>query len=62
MRERIASFWALVWRTLRAITGDDAYERYAEHERSHRRTPLDRRAFYVTEQDRRFSSGPTRCC
>lgn len=52
------------WHALRAITGDDAYERYLAHQsREHPdERPLDRRAFYVREQERRFSGGPTRCC
>jgi uncharacterized short protein YbdD (DUF466 family) len=52
------------WRGVRAVSGDDAYERYAAHERAHHpeRKPMDRRTFYVTEQHRRFSGGPTRCC
>jgi uncharacterized short protein YbdD (DUF466 family) len=52
------------WQALRSITGDDAYERYLAHQhRAHPGVPaLDRRNFYVREQERRFSSGPTRCC
>lgn len=52
------------WRALRSISGDDAYERYlAHHHRAHPRDePLDRQRFYVQEQERRFSGGPTRCC
>jgi uncharacterized short protein YbdD (DUF466 family) len=52
------------WHALRSITGDDAYERYLAHQhREHPGAPpLDARSFYVREQERRFSSGPTRCC
>lgn len=55
---------ARAWHALRAITGDDAYERYLAHQsREHPgERPLDRRSFYVREQERRFSGGPTRCC
>jgi uncharacterized short protein YbdD (DUF466 family) len=52
------------WRGLRTIVGDDAYERYVEHMRSRHphEQPLERGDFYLREQERRFSSGPTRCC
>jgi uncharacterized short protein YbdD (DUF466 family) len=55
---------ARLWGALRSLSGDDAYERYlAHHRREHPgEEPLDRRGFYVQEQERRFSSGPTRCC
>lgn len=55
---------ARAWYALRTITGDDAYERYLAHQsRVHaNERPLDRRSFYVREQERRFSGGPTRCC
>lgn len=55
---------ARAWKALRALTGDDAYERYLEHQsRVHpEERPLDRGSFYVREQERRFSGGPTRCC
>lgn len=53
-----------LWWALRALTGDDAYDRYVEHLRTAHpdREPLDRRRFYVLDQQRRFSGGPTRCC
>jgi uncharacterized short protein YbdD (DUF466 family) len=52
-----------LWRTLRAVSGDDAYERYLEHHRAHHgaHTPLDRRAFFRDEQRRKWS-GVNRCC
>ena len=51
------------WRMLRGLSGDDAYERYLEHARSHGACLLlDRRSFYVREQERRFNGGPTSCC
>jgi len=62
--KKVSLIWVdALWRAVRAVSGDDAYERYAAHERSHHpeREPMDRRTFYVTEQQRRFS-GPTRCC
>jgi uncharacterized short protein YbdD (DUF466 family) len=59
MRQRLASLWSL----LRTLASDDAYERYLEHHaRSHSGTaPLDRRAFYLREQQRKWT-GVSRCC
>jgi uncharacterized short protein YbdD (DUF466 family) len=48
---------------IRQISGDDAYERYLEHQaQCHDDSPvLDRRAFYIEEQQRKWS-GIKRCC
>ncbi|MGD9842466.1 MAG: CstA-like transporter-associated (seleno)protein [Steroidobacteraceae bacterium] len=50
-----------VW--LRQITGDDAYERYLQHhQHCHAdESVLDRRAFYIAEQQRKWN-GINRCC
>ena len=53
-----------LWRTLRAASGDDAYERYLEHWHAHHSDegePLDRRAFFKAEQERKWN-GIKRCC
>jgi uncharacterized short protein YbdD (DUF466 family) len=54
-----------LWRALRAVTGDDAYERYLAHWRDHHRgdpaAPLDRGAFFREEQRRKWD-GIRRCC
>jgi len=52
-----------IWQVLRTIADDDAYDRYREHHaQCHRDAPLlDRRAFYL-EQQRRKWSGVQRCC
>ena len=52
-----------LWRLVRNLTGDDAYERYrAHHARFHGSEPLlDRRAFYLAEQERKWG-GVQRCC
>jgi uncharacterized short protein YbdD (DUF466 family) len=54
-----------LWRALRTVTGDDAYERYLEHRRAQHgcetAPPLDRRAFYREEQRRKWE-GVRRCC
>ncbi len=64
MNAHPAAFLIRAWRALRHLSGDDAYERYLAHQRAMhpQDTLLDRRAFYEREQERRFSSGPTRCC
>ncbi len=51
---------ALGW--LRALSGDDAYERYlTHHARAHEGTPLSRRAFYAEREAAKWS-GISRCC
>ena len=51
------------WAAIRALFGDDAYERYLEH--AHRAhpdaAPLTRADFHRTELDRRWSQ-VNRCC
>lgn len=56
-------FLQAAWGLLRALLGDDAYERYLEHVRRRHpgRAPLGREAFYQAELDRRWS-GINRCC
>lgn len=50
------------WRFLRALTTDDAYEHYLDHHcQAHDGPPLTRRAFYLREQQRKWS-GVQRCC
>lgn len=59
MKEHLRKFWRLV----RELTTDDAYDRYlAHHAATHANTPpLDRRTFFVREQQRKWS-GINRCC
>lgn len=49
--------------SIRALTGDDAYERYLQRHRTrHPDVPaLSPAAFYASEIERRYS-GITRCC
>ena len=60
---RFAAWLRAQWRLLRALSGDDAYERY----RAQRLAcpgdgaPLSRRAFYEESQRRKWS-GVSRCC
>lgn len=51
------------WRWLRAVSGDDAYDRYlAHHAAMHADcAPLDRRAFFRQRQDDAWAR-VKRCC
>ena len=53
------------WQMLRSISGDDAYERYLEHWQAHHASesehPLERKAFFKAEQERKWN-GVRRCC
>ncbi|HXY77038.1 MAG TPA: YbdD/YjiX family protein [Steroidobacteraceae bacterium] len=56
-------FGAGLWGWLRALAGDDAYERFlAHHARSHPQVPPPTRAAFYEERERRKWSGVTRCC
>jgi uncharacterized short protein YbdD (DUF466 family) len=59
VRESLAQCWA----GLRTLLGDDAYARYLRHCRARHpdAEPLDRRAFYASELDRRWKQ-VSRCC
>lgn len=47
---------------LRALSGDDAYDRYlTHHARTHGGLPLSRGAFYREREERKWS-GISRCC
>ena len=52
-----------LWRFIRSLAMDDAYERYLQrHAAAHAdAAPLDRRAFYLSEQQRKWT-GVSRCC
>ncbi len=60
---RARGWTRLLWRGLRQVSGDDAYERYLEHLRTAHpdRPPPSRREFYLDEQKRRWG-GVNRCC
>jgi len=59
VRRRMRAFVRL----LRALSHDDAYERYLQHARSMHaeQAPMSRREFYLSEQERKWS-GISRCC
>lgn len=61
---KLIDLFRLLWRSLRRLTGDDAYERYLEHWRQHHTVdvqPLSRAAFFKAEQQRKWD-GIRRCC
>jgi uncharacterized short protein YbdD (DUF466 family) len=60
---RIAGCARSAWQGLRALAGDDAYDRYLAHRRKRHpgEAALDRRAFYLAELERRWA-GIKRCC
>jgi uncharacterized short protein YbdD (DUF466 family) len=59
MKQRMIELWKL----LRAMATDDAYEKYiAHHAQAHvGAQPLSRREFYLGEQQRKWT-GVSRCC
>ena len=62
-QQRLRARLRTLWCTLRALSGDDAYERYRAHQRTchAEEAPLSRRAFYEESQRRKWS-GVSRCC
>jgi uncharacterized short protein YbdD (DUF466 family) len=52
-----------VWRYLRAVSGDDAYERYAAHHAAeHAGEELMTRKDFFTDRQRQKWTGVSRCC
>ena len=54
-----------VWKALRALSGEDAYDRYLAHWREHHarkgEEALGREAFFKAELERKWN-GVKRCC
>lgn len=63
MTKSVVAGFSAFWRGLRAVTGDDAYERYLRHHAAEHPgiPPLSPRAFYAAEQQRQWSR-INRCC
>jgi len=59
MKQRLVD----LWKVLRALATDDAYERYLTHhaEAHGDEMPISRREFYLGEQQRKWT-GVSRCC
>jgi uncharacterized short protein YbdD (DUF466 family) len=55
--------WSYVWRAIRELSGDDAYERYiAQHATNYPdTTPLTRKDFFLYQQQQKWR-GLQRCC
>ncbi len=53
----------LAWQFVRTLAGDDAYDRYQEHQHRYHadRPAMDRKAFYLHSQQQKWS-GVNRCC
>lgn len=60
-RLRFGSGVRSVWNYLRAVMGDQAYERYLEVARRDGVKPLSAEDFYVESLERRYSK-VSRCC
>jgi uncharacterized short protein YbdD (DUF466 family) len=62
---RTVNFIKNCWLGLRAVSGDDAYERYLAHWRDRHAqqgsAPLSREAFFKQEMERKWN-GVKRCC
>jgi uncharacterized short protein YbdD (DUF466 family) len=56
--------WLVVgWSYIRAVSGDDAYERYlSHHAHSHPGEPLMSRKEYFIQRQQQKWTGVTRCC
>lgn len=52
-----------VWKWVRELSGDDAYERYLHHHTQHHadQPPLTRQAFFLWRQESKWN-GVRRCC
>ncbi len=50
-----------IWEITSEMLGDNAYERYAQHECARGGVPLSREEFYVTQLERKYSRF-SRCC
>jgi len=61
----IGSMLRKLWRGLRALSGEDAYERYLSHWEAHHaqegKEPLTRQGFFKAELERKWQ-GVKRCC
>jgi len=52
-----------LWRIIRRLSGDDAYERYLDHHATAHpgEAPLSRKEYFKREQERKWG-GIRRCC
>lgn len=63
--QRLTSFLASAWGLIRTLATDDAYDKYLAHHAAHHAhagsTPMSRRAFYLKQQQCKWT-GVSRCC
>ncbi|HTT08164.1 MAG TPA: YbdD/YjiX family protein [Gammaproteobacteria bacterium] len=61
--EQLRNAFRRFWGWVRAVSGDDAYERYLAHHRDQHpgSAPLTRGEFFRSEQERRWEKS-NRCC
>ena len=59
----MSNFLGRLWRGVRRLSGDDAYERYLAHHAEHHgdAPPLSREEFFKQWQDNKWK-GVKRCC
>jgi uncharacterized short protein YbdD (DUF466 family) len=52
-----------LWKYIRAVSGDDAYERYLDHLAAHHpgEQPVTRKVYFAERQRQKWT-GVTRCC
>lgn len=58
---QLTSGFASIWNYIRAVMGDQAYERYLEVAKREGQKPLSAEEFYVDSVQRRYST-VSRCC
>lgn len=58
---RVRALPRAMWNYVRAVMGDQAYERYLEVAKRTGAAPLSPREFYVESVERRYST-VSRCC
>lgn len=62
---QVRSVLVLLWRIIRQLSGDDAYERYLQQHAAHHHAcdhpPLTRQAYFKQRQDQQWQ-GIKRCC
>jgi uncharacterized short protein YbdD (DUF466 family) len=62
-REAAVRWMAATWRYMRAVSGDDAYERYlAHHAVEHAGEQVMTRKAFFTDRQRQKWTGVSRCC
>lgn len=63
LMDKLTARLGMLWRYIRRVSGDDAYERYLKHQASAhpQEAPLSRKAFFRREQEKKWD-GIRRCC